>query len=117
MTIRYHKGDLPDLSAYETASAVAVDSETLGLNPHRDRLCVVQLSPGDGSADVVQIARGQTEAPNLATLFTDPTNRRFSTSRGLTLLFFVTIWGFMSHRSGAPKSLRNWCALTLTAMD
>jgi ribonuclease D len=72
MTIRYHKGDLPDLSAYETASAVAVDSETLGLNPHRDRLCVVQLSPGDGSADVVQIARGQTEAPNLATLFTDP---------------------------------------------
>ncbi|MBO9420351.1 ribonuclease D [Labrenzia sp. R4_2] len=72
MTIRYHKGDLPDLSAYKTASAVAVDSETLGLNPHRDRLCVVQLSPGDGSADVVQIARGQTEAPNLATLFTDP---------------------------------------------
>ncbi|WP_395173348.1 ribonuclease D [Roseibium alexandrii] len=71
MTIRYHKGDLPDLSAYETASAVAVDSETLGLNPHRDRLCVVQLSPGDGSADVVQIARGQTEAPKLAALFTD----------------------------------------------
>ncbi|WP_428528736.1 ribonuclease D [Roseibium sp.] len=72
MTIRYHKGDLPDLSAYEMASAVAVDSETLGLNPHRDRLCVVQLSPGDGSADVVQIARGQTEAPNLTTLFSDP---------------------------------------------
>lgn len=72
MTIRYHKGDLPDLSAYETANAVAVDSETLGLNPHRDRLCVVQLSPGDGSADVVQIARGQLEAPNLAALMTDP---------------------------------------------
>ncbi|QFT01117.1 Ribonuclease D [Labrenzia sp. THAF191b] len=71
MTIRYHKGDLPDLKAYETASAVAVDSETLGLNPHRDRLCVVQLSPGDGSADVVQIARGQSEAPNLAALMTD----------------------------------------------
>jgi ribonuclease D len=71
MTIRYHKGDLPDLNAYEMASAVAVDSETLGLNPHRDRLCVVQLSPGDGSADVVQIARGQTDAPNLATLMTD----------------------------------------------
>lgn len=71
MTIRYHKGDLPDLKAYEAANAVAVDSETLGLNPHRDRLCVVQLSPGDGSADVVQIARGQTEAPNLAALMTD----------------------------------------------
>lgn len=71
MTIRYHRGDLPDLSAYEKASAVAVDSETLGLNPHRDRLCVVQLSPGDGSADVVQIARGQADAPNLAALMTD----------------------------------------------
>lgn len=72
MTIRYHKGDLPDLKAYETASAVAVDSETLGLNPIRDRLCVVQLSPGDGSADVVQISRGQTAAPNLAALMSDP---------------------------------------------
>ncbi len=72
MTIRYHRGDLPDLKAYERASAVAVDSETLGLNPLRDRLCVVQLSPGDGTADVVQIAKGQTEAPNLAALLTDP---------------------------------------------
>jgi len=72
MTIRYHKGDLPDLKGYETAQAVAVDSETLGLNPHRDRLCVVQLSAGDGSADVVQIARGQTGAPNLKGLLEDP---------------------------------------------
>ncbi|WP_434053764.1 MAG: ribonuclease H-like domain-containing protein [Roseibium sp.] len=71
MTIRYHKEDLPDLTAYEAAEAVAVDSETLGLNPHRDRLCVVQLSSGDGTADVVQIARGQSEAPNLARLLTD----------------------------------------------
>jgi ribonuclease D len=71
MTIRYHKNDLPDLSAYAQADAVAVDSETLGLNPHRDRLCVVQLSPGDGTADVVQIDRGQTEAPNLVALFSD----------------------------------------------
>lgn len=73
MTIRYHKEDLPDLKAYETASAVAVDSETLGLNPHRDRLCVVQLSPGDGTADVVQISRGQKQAPNLAALMSDTT--------------------------------------------
>ena len=71
MTIRYHKNDLPDLSAYRDAEAVAVDSETLGLNPHRDRLCVVQLSPGDGTADVVQIDRGQTEAPNLGALLSD----------------------------------------------
>jgi ribonuclease D len=70
MTIRLHRGDLPDLSAY--GDAVAIDTETLGLNPHRDRLCVVQLSPGDGSADVVQIGRGQRAAPNLTRLLADP---------------------------------------------
>lgn len=70
MTIRFHKGDLDDTARYR--GAVAIDTETLGLNPHRDRLCVVQLSPGDGSADVVQIARGQTEAPNLVSLLSDP---------------------------------------------
>ncbi|NRG16438.1 ribonuclease D [Rhizobiales bacterium] len=72
MTIRLHKNDLPDLDAYANAEAVAIDTETLGLNPHRDRLCVVQLSPGDGTADVVQIDRGQREAPNLARLIRDP---------------------------------------------
>jgi len=69
--IRFHKNDLPDLANYNVP-AVAIDTETLGLNPHRDRLCVVQLSPGDGSADVVQIAQGQHEAPNLAKLLRDP---------------------------------------------
>ena len=71
MTIRLHRGDLPDLDRYD--ASVAIDTETLGLNPHRDRLCVVQLSPGDGSADVVQIAPGQSTAPNLVRLLTDPT--------------------------------------------
>jgi len=71
MTIRFHKGDLPDLSNYDV-DAVAIDSETLGLNPHRDRLCVVQLSPGDGTADVVQIAAGQRQAPNLVALLENP---------------------------------------------
>lgn len=70
MTIRLHRGDLPDLSAYK--GAVAIDTETMGLDPNRDRLCVVQLSPGDGSADVVQIAAGQTRAPNLERLLADP---------------------------------------------
>ena len=70
MTIRFHKGDLPDLSRY--SGSVAIDTETLGLDPHRDRLCLVQLSPGDGSADLVQIARGQAEAPNLRALLEDP---------------------------------------------
>ena len=72
MTIRYHKGDLPDLLHY--GERVAIDTETLGLNLTRDRLCVVQLSPGDGSADIVQIAPGQREAPNLVALLFD--NRR-----------------------------------------
>ena len=69
MTIRLHRGDLPDLTAYK--GAVAIDTETMGLDPNRDRLCVVQLSPGDGSADVVQIAAGQTRAPNLERLLAD----------------------------------------------
>src|SRR5947208_16725093 len=69
MTVRFHKGDLPDLDRY--ASSVAIDTETLGLNPHRDRLCLVQLSNGDGTADVVQIAAGQRNAPNLVRLLGD----------------------------------------------
>ena len=70
MTVRFHKNDLPDLGNY-AVEAVAIDTETLGLNPHRDRLCVVQISPGDGTADVIQIARGQREAPNLVSLLRD----------------------------------------------
>ncbi|MER2535815.1 MAG: ribonuclease D [Rhizobiaceae bacterium] len=70
MTVRFHKNDLPDLSHY-IGPAVAIDTETLGLNPHRDRLCVVQLSPGDGTADVVQIEPGQKRAPNLTRLLRD----------------------------------------------
>ena len=70
MTVRLHRGDLPDLSRY--GREVAIDTETMGLDLHRDRLCVVQLSPGDGSADVVQIPQNATEAPNLVKLFTDP---------------------------------------------
>lgn len=69
MTIRYHKNDLPDLDHY--TGDVAIDSETLGLKPIRDRLCVVQLSPGDGTADVVQIEKGQKKAPNLQKLLRD----------------------------------------------
>ncbi|RUV68196.1 MAG: ribonuclease D [Mesorhizobium sp.] len=65
--IRFHKNDLPGLLHYDVG-AVAIDTETLGLNPHRDRLCVVQISPGDGSADVIQIAPGQKKAPNLVSL-------------------------------------------------
>ena len=70
-TIRVHEGDLPDLDRY--GGSAAIDTETMGLNPHRDRLCVVQLSPGDGTADVVRIAKGQREAPNIQRLLADET--------------------------------------------
>lgn len=69
MTIRLHRGDLPD--DYVAGPSVAIDTETLGLNPNRDRLCLVQLSAGDGTADLVQIAPGQTRAPNLEALLRD----------------------------------------------
>jgi ribonuclease D len=72
MTVRLHRGDLPDLSRYRGA-AVAIDTEAMGLDPHRDRLCVVQISPGDGSADVIQIPAGTSEAPNLTKLLADGT--------------------------------------------
>lgn len=70
MTIRLYRGDLP--ADYDYGTSVAIDTETLGLNPHRDRLCVVQLSGGDGNADVVQIEVGQRQAPNLQRLLDDP---------------------------------------------
>jgi ribonuclease D len=69
MTTRLHRDDLPDISRYK--GAVAIDTETMGLDIHRDRLCVVQLSPGDGSADVVQIASPAADAPNLKRLLAD----------------------------------------------
>jgi ribonuclease D len=71
MTIRLHRGDLPDISRYK--GAVAIDTETMGLDVARDRLCVVQLSPGDGSADVVQIPPHSSVAPNLRRVLADKT--------------------------------------------
>ncbi|MDU8910181.1 ribonuclease D [Aestuariicoccus sp. MJ-SS9] len=70
MTNHLHQGDLPD--DLNLGDAVAIDCETMGLHPHRDRLCVVQLSSGDGDAHLVQIAKGQTEAPNLCRMLADP---------------------------------------------
>src|SRR6476620_6063308 len=70
MTVRLHRGDLPDLTGY--ANSVAIDTETMGLHPHRDRLCVVQLSNGDGSADVVQIPKDHANAPYLKALLGNP---------------------------------------------
>jgi len=69
MTITLHQGDLP--TGLDFGPVVAIDTETMGLNPHRDRLCVVQLSAGDGDAHLVQIAKGQRRAPNLQRLLRD----------------------------------------------
>lgn len=71
MTITLHKGDLSENVNF--SGSVAIDTETMGLNPNRDRLCLVQLSSGDGSAHLVQIADGQSEAPNLKKLLEDKT--------------------------------------------
>src|ERR1700741_2545714 len=70
MKINLHKNDLPD--GLDLGSVVAIDSETLGLNPHRDRLCLVQLSSGDGAAQAVQFAPGSYAAPNLKRMLADP---------------------------------------------
>ncbi|MDC0136440.1 ribonuclease D [Sulfitobacter sp.] len=70
MTNKVYQNDLPD--GLDLGPEVAIDCETMGLHPHRDRLCLVQLSSGDGHAHLVQIARGQTEAPNLCRLLADP---------------------------------------------
>ena len=102
-SIRQHEGDLADLTHYEAPvdGCVAIDTETLGLDPHRDRLCVVQLSPGDGTADVVRIPRGQTEAPNLVRLLRDP---------GITKLFHFGRFDIavMEHGLGALAE-PVWC--------
>lgn len=70
MSHQVHARDLPD--DLDLGPEVAIDCETMGLHPHRDRLCVVQLSSGDGTAHLVQVEKGQTSAPNLEKLLTDP---------------------------------------------
>ena len=70
MTNHLYQNDLPD--GLDLGPIVAIDCETMGLNPHRDRLCVVQMSGGDGDAHLVQVAKGQTKAPNLCRMLADP---------------------------------------------
>ena len=70
MSIHLYQNDLPD--DLDLGPVVAIDTETMGLDPRRDRLCLVQMSSGDGSAHLVQIARGQRKAPNLTRMLADP---------------------------------------------
>lgn len=75
-TIRYHEGDISSEAASRYVDAIAIDTETLGLVPRRDRLCVVQLSSGNGTADVIRIAKNQTDAPNLVAMLADPARQK-----------------------------------------
>lgn len=70
MANHLYQGDLPD--GLNLGPVVAIDCETMGLNPHRDRLCLIQMSGGDGECHLVQVAIGQTEAPNLCKMLADP---------------------------------------------
>lgn len=65
-----YQNDLPD--GLDLGPVVAIDCETMGLNPHRDRLCVIQMSGGDGNAHLIQVSKGQTSAPNLQKMLEDP---------------------------------------------
>lgn len=95
MTISVHAGDLPDGRDY--GASVAIDTETLGLNPHRDRLCVVQLSGGDGLADVVQIAPGQRSAPNLQKLLADTAVTKLFHFARFDIAVMFNAFGTMAH--------------------
>jgi ribonuclease D len=95
MTIRLHRGDLPDLSRYK--DSVAIDTETMGLNPHRDRLCVVQMSNGDGTADVIQIPRDHGDAPNLKALLANPDITKIFHFARFDLAALYNAFGVMPH--------------------
>ncbi len=70
MAVELHEGDLP--ASVRFGAAVAIDTETMGLHPHRDRLCLAQLSGGDGNAHIVRFAKGAYGAPRLKALLADP---------------------------------------------
>ncbi|EET47206.1 ribonuclease D [Thalassobium sp. R2A62] len=70
MANHLYQNDLPD--GLDLGPVVAIDCETMGLNPHRDRLCVIQMSGGDSNAHIIQVSKGQTEAPNLTAMLTNP---------------------------------------------
>ena len=99
MTITLHRHDLPD--GLGLGPTVAVDTETMGLIPGRDRLCLVQLSSGDGTAHLVQIAPGQREAPNLARLLTDPAT--------LKLFHFARFDIAALHKGLGIRTAPVWC--------
>ena len=115
MANHLYQGDLPD--GLDLGSSVAIDCETMGLNPHRDRLCVVQLSGGDGEGHVVQIAKGQDRAPNLARLVTDPGVLKLFHFGRFDIAAMYHAFGALAETGfTAPRSRPSWSGLTLIAM-
>src|ERR1019366_8309301 len=111
MTVRLHRGDLPDLTRY--TDSVAIDTETMGLRPHRDRLCVVQLSSGDGSADVVQIPKGHgkdpADAPNLKALLGNPKITKIFHFSRFYLAALYNAFGVMAQPAYCTKIASRLC--------
>ena len=107
MTTRLHRGDLPDLSRY--TDSVAIDTETMGLHPHRDRLCVVQLSSGDGTADVVQVPMQPGAAPNLKALLVDPKITKIFHFARFDLAVLYNAFGVMPHPVYCTKIASRLC--------
>lgn len=108
MAIHLHKQDLPE--TLDLGPVVAIDCETMGLDPRRDRLCVVQLSAGDGDAHLVQIARGQTEAPNLCRLLADAQVLKLFHYGASISPRCITPSARWRSRSGVPRSPAVSCA-------
>ena len=113
MTNHLHRGDLPP--GLDLGPVVAIDSETMGLNPHRDRLCVVQLSSGDGDAHLVQFERGRYDAPNLSALLTDPNRLKLFHFARFDIAVMRHYLGVVTQPVYCTRSPPAWCAPTPTA--
>src|SRR3979490_1695888 len=111
MTVRLHRGDLPHLSRY--TDTVAIDTETMGLHPHRDRLCVVQMSNGDGSADVVQIpkdyGKDHPDAPNRKALLANPKTKKIFHFARFDLAAIYNAFGVMPQPVYCTKIASRLC--------
>ena len=105
MAIHLYRNDLPD--GLTLGPVVAIDTETMGLNPMRDRLCLVQLSSGDGNAHLVQIMRGQKTAPNLEKLLTDPATIKLFHFGRFDVAAMKAAFGVTTSPAGAPRSRPN----------